>query len=336
MSSPRVPLSILDLVPMSEGMGPREAIASSMRAAQLADRLGYARYWFAEHHNTGALASNATSILIGQAAGMTERIRIGSGGVMLPNHAPLAVIEQFGTLVQLHGERIDLGLGRAPGTDPLTAQLLARTSAEPEAFIAAVEQMRLWSGTHDPGYLRITAPVAEGTEVPMWILGSTANGAQLAGQLGMPFSVASHFAPAGFERAIEAYRRSFDPAAETAQISEPRVMVGVNVIVAETDEEAQRQFSTLQQMFLGILRGERQKIQPPRDLAELADPSLRARIDETLAVRAVGSPETVVRELESLVRRTGADELIFTGYYFDHADRDRALELLARAWGLQG
>ncbi|MGO1409207.1 MAG: LLM class flavin-dependent oxidoreductase [Brachybacterium sp.] len=336
MNAPRVPLSILDLVSISEGMTTREAIDASMEGAQAADRLGYERLWFAEHHNTNSLASSATALLIDRAASLTERIRVGSGGIMLPNHSPLAVIEQFGTLVQFHGDRIDLGLGRAPGTDQLTAQLLARTSAEPSAFTAAVEQMRDWSREEAFGELPISADVARGTEVPMWILGSTANGARLAAQLGMPFSVASHFAPFQYLHALEVYRESFNPDAESAQIEKPHTMVGVNLVVAETDEEAQRQFTTLQQMFLGVVTGRRQKIQPPRPIEEVAPEHLVSQIDQTLSIKAVGSPETVVRQLEEIVAATGADELILTAYYFDPADRLRALELLAEAWGLEG
>ena len=335
MNAPHVPLSILDLVSISEGMSTREAIAASMEGAQVADRLGYERYWFAEHHNTNSLASSATSLLIDRAASMTERIRVGSGGVMLPNHSPLAVIEQFGTLVQFHGDRIDLGLGRAPGTDQLTAQLLARTSAEPQAFIAAVEQMRDWSREEPLGdSLPITADVARGTEVPMWILGSTANGARLAAQLGMPFSVASHFAPVQYLKALETYRENFNPRAEAAQLETPRTMVGVNLVVAETDEEAQRHFSTLQQMFLGVVTGQRKKIQPPTPIEEVAAPHLVQQVDQTLSIRAVGSPTTVVRQLEEIVATTQADELILTAYYYDPADRLKGLELLAEAWGL--
>lgn len=333
-STPHVPLSILDLVPISEGQSTREAIAASMEGAQAADRLGYERYWFAEHHNTDALASSATSLLIDRAASLTQRIRVGSGGIMLPNHSPLAVIEQFGTLVQFHGDRIDLGLGRAPGTDQLTAQLLARTSAEPHAFIAAVEQMRDWSRNEPTGGLPISASVAKGTEVPMWILGSTANGARLAAQLGMPFSVASHFAPFQYLHALEVYRDNFDADAPSAQISAPRTMVGVNLVVAESDEEAQRQFTTLQQMFLGVVTGQRQKIQPPRPIEEVAPEHLISQVDQTLSIRAVGSPATAVDQLEQIVAATGADELILTAYHFDPADRLRSLELLAEAWGL--
>lgn len=336
MNAPHVPLSLLDLVPISEGMTTREAIAASMEGARAADRLGYERLWYAEHHNTNSLASSATALLIDRAASLTERIRVGSGGIMLPNHSPLSVIEQFGTLVQFHGDRIDLGLGRAPGTDQLTAQLLARTSAEPSAFLAAVEQMRDWSREETSGGLPISADVARGTEVPMWILGSTANGARLAAQLGMPFSVASHFAPFQYLHALEVYRENFDADAPSAQITAPRTMVGVNLVIAETDEEAQRQFTTLQQMFLGVVTGQRQKIQPPRPIEEIADPHLLSQVDQTLSIKAVGSPTTVVRQLEEIVAATKADELILTAYYHDPADRLAGLELLAEAWGLGG
>ncbi|MBB5832307.1 LLM class flavin-dependent oxidoreductase [Brachybacterium aquaticum] len=334
MNAPHVPLSILDLVSISEGQSTREAIAASMEGAQAADRLGYERYWFAEHHNTNSLASSATSLLIDRAASMTERIRVGSGGIMLPNHSPLSVIEQFGTLVQFHGDRIDLGLGRAPGTDQLTAQLLARTSAEPSAFITAVEQMRDWSREEYTGGLPIHADVARGTDVPMWILGSTANGARLAAQLGLPFAVASHFAPFQYLQALETYRAHFDPSADSAQIEAPHTMVGANLVIAETDEEAQRQYTTLQQMFLGVVTGQRQKIQPPKDIEDVAAPHLLSQVDQTLSIKAVGSPATVVAQLEEIVAATKADELILTAYYYDPADRLKGLELLAEAWGL--
>ena len=335
MDAPHVPLSLLDLVPISEGMTTREAIDASMEAARAADRLGYERLWFAEHHNTNSLASSATSLLIDRAASMTERIRVGSGGIMLPNHSPLSVIEQFGTLVQFHGDRIDLGLGRAPGTDQLTAQLLARTSAEPSAFLAAVEQMRDWSREEGSGDMPIHADVARGTEVPMWILGSTANGARLAAQLGLPFSVASHFAPFQYLHALDVYRENFAPDADAAQLETPRTMVGVNLVIADTDEEARHQFTTLQQMFLGVVTGQRKKIQPPRPIEDVAPDQLVSQVDQTLSIRAVGSPATVVRQLEEIVAATGADELILTAYYFDPADRLHALELLAEAWGLR-
>ena len=335
MSTPHVPLSILDLVPLSEGQDAREGIEVSMRAAQAADRAGYHRYWYAEHHNTESLASNATSLLIDRAASLTERIRVGSGGIMLPNHSPLAVIEQFGTLVQFHGDRIDLGLGRAPGTDQYTAQLLARTSAEPSAFIAAVEQMRDWSHAEPSGQLPIRAAVAEGTEVPMWILGSTTNGARLAAQLGMPFSVASHFAPFQYLQALQVYRESFDATqSPAAQIEAPHTMVGVNVVVAPTDAEAEHLFTTNMQQFLGIVTGQRMKTQPPRDLAGRYPEHLMQQVQQTLSIRAVGSPTSVVAQLEEIVEATEADELILTANYFDPEHRIRGIEMLAEAWGL--
>ena len=312
----------------------KEAIDEAMESARTADRLGFHRVWYAEHHNTPAVGSSATSILMGQAAQLTDRIRVGSGGIMLPNHAPLAVIEQFGTLVHLHGDRIDLGLGRAPGTDPVTAQMLARTSAEPEAFLQAVAAMRTWSGPALHDGLRVDAAVATGTEVPMWILGSTVNGAMLAAKLGMPFSVASHFAPFQYQQAIEVYRREFDAQAATAQIAEPRVMVAANAVVCESDEEARRQFQSLREMFVGIVTGARKKLQPPRDLTGAFPEELLARADGALAVSAVGSPDTAVAELERIVDTTHADELILTFYAHDPAVRRRGMELLATAWGL--
>lgn len=333
-SAARPPLSVLDLVPVSEGQGVGEAIADSMRGARAADRLGYHRYWYAEHHNTISVASSATALLIGQAAQLTERIRVGSGGIMLPNHAPLAVIEQFGTLVHQYGDRIDLGLGRAPGTDPITAQMLSRTSAEPEAFMRSVAAMRTWSGPGSADGVRVEAPVATGTEVPMWVLGSTANGARLAAQLGLPFAVASHFAPFQYEQAIRVYRDAFDPSASTAQISAPRVMVAANAVVCESDEEAQRQFQTLREMFVGIVTGQRQKLQPPRDLTGAIPAELLASADRTLSVSAVGSAQTAAAQLERIARATDADELILTFYAHDPEVRLRGMELLASEWGL--
>ncbi|OYN90252.1 LLM class flavin-dependent oxidoreductase [Parenemella sanctibonifatiensis] len=336
MSTPHVPLSILDLVSVSEGQSMREAIGSSMELAQAADRLGYERYWYAEHHNSAALGSSATALLIDRAASLTRDIRVGSGGIMLPNHAPLAVAEQFGTLVQFHGDRIDLGLGRAPGTDPITSQLLARSSAEPDAFMESVDQIQRWTGEPSPR-MRVRAGVAEGTNVPMWVLGSTVNGATLAGRLGLPFSIASHFAPTQVLPALERYRAEFNPEAGTAQISEPRVMVAANVALGDTDEEGLRQFTTLQRMFAGVVTGERLALQPPEDPEELAarlPEEVLLHLETMLSVSAVGSPQTVVEQLESLIDQTDADELILTAYAFDPAHRVKTLELLAPAWGL--
>lgn len=326
-----VSLSILDLVSISEGSTARESIAASMESARRADRLGYRRLWFAEHHNTPNLAASATSLLISQAASVTERIRVGSGGVMLPNHAPLMVAEQYGTLANLHGDRIDLGLGRAPGTDMMTAQALSRSSAEPQAFAQSIYDLQGWfSDTGTAHSMPIVSAVSAGTNVPVWVLGSTVNGASIAGQLGLPFSLASHFAPDQIDQAIEVYRDSFTTESPTAQIDEPYVMAGINVMVADTDEEAEREFTVLEQMFLDIQRGQRRKIQPPVDPETLARQG--GRNQSMLRIKAVGAPRTAKAQLEAFVERTGADELITVTYGFDPAVRDRSLQLLAESW----
>lgn len=326
-----VPLSILDLVSISDGSTARDAIASSVRSARVADRLGYRRLWFAEHHNTVNLAASATSLLISHAAAATERIRVGSGGVMLPNHAPLMVAEQYGTLANMHGDRIDLGLGRAPGTDQLTAQALARSSAEPQAFAQNIYDLQGWFGDQGRAHSTpIISAVSAHTHVPIWVLGSTVNGAAIAGQLGLPFSVASHFAPDQLDQAITVYRESFTTEAPTAQIDEPYVMAGVNVMVAPTDEEAAREFTTVGQMFLDLRTGGRRKLQPPIDPEALA--ARGGGNNPMLQISAVGSPATVKQQLESFLERTGADELITATYAYDPQVRDRSLELLADAW----
>lgn len=326
-----VPLSILDLVSISEGSTARDGIAASVRSAQLADRLGYRRLWFAEHHNTANLAASATALLISHAAEATETIRLGSGGVMLPNHAPLMVAEQYGTLANMHGDRIDLGLGRAPGTDQMTAQALARSSAEPQAFAQNIYDMQGWFGDEGRAYSTpIISAVSARTNVPIWVLGSTVNGAAIAGQLGLPFSVASHFAPDQLDQAIRVYRESFTTEAPTAQIEEPWVMAGINVMVAPTDEEAAREFTTVEQMFLDIRSGGRRKLQPPIDTDALA--ARGGGRNPMLEISAVGSPSTVKDQLDAFVERTGADELITVTYAYDPAVRDRTLQLLADVW----
>ncbi|MGO1667484.1 LLM class flavin-dependent oxidoreductase [Flaviflexus sp.] len=324
----RVPLSVLDLVGISEGATPRDAIEDSMKLAKIADTLGYTRLWFAEHHNTINLASSATSILIGRAASETERIRVGSGGVMLPNHAPLMVAEQYGTLAQMYPGRIDLGLGRAPGTDQMTARALSRSSAEPQEFAQNIYEMQGWFSDRGAGQaLPIVSAVSAGTNVPIWVLGSTVNGASIAGQLGLPFSIASHFAPDQVNQAIAVYRESFTTEAPTAQIEKPYVLAGINVLVADTDEEAEREFTTILQMFADTAMGRKRKIQPP------IDPEQAREIDNPmLKIRAVGSPENVVRRLDEFVEETGADEIITTTYSYDPAVRERSLKLLAENW----
>lgn len=325
----RVPLSIVDLVYVSEGHSVAEAIESSMTAAVAADRLGYNRLWYAEHHNMLAVASAATSVLIGRAAALTDRIRVGSGGVMLPNHAPLVVAEHYGTLAQMFPGRIDLGLGRAPGTDPITARALHRTSADPQSFATAIWDMAGWFSDGEGRSLPVGVPVAAGTHVPMWVLGSTTSGASIAGQLGLPFSIASHFAPDELHEALAVYRDSFNPEAPTASLREPYAMVGVNVLVADDDAAAEHLFTSTTGKFLAIRRGDTSRLAPPAPIS--GDTSLAERM---LAIRAVGSPATVVHRLDRLVQETGADELIIATSTFDPADRVRSFELLANEWGL--
>lgn len=328
-----VPLSILDLVPINEGSTAAEAIETSMRSAELADDLGFLRYWFAEHHNAGNLASSSTALLIGAAAARTKRIRVGAGGIMLPNHSPLVVAENFGTLENMTPGRIDLGLGRAPGTDPRTAQLLNRTAADPNSFANAIYQIQGWmSETGRAEGLPIEAAVAKGTNVPMTVLGSTTNGASIAAQLGLPFSVASHFAPDSLFDAIKTYREQFTTSNPTAQIEAPYVTVGVNVTVADTDEEAKYLFTTHQQMFLANRTAKRQLNRPPRPLSEFTDVTTADYLNAALRVQAVGSPATVVSKLESLQEQTGADEFIISYYIYSEDALRHSLELLAQAW----
>lgn len=324
-----VPLSILDLVSISEGSTAADAIDAAMRSAQLADRLGYRRLWFAEHHNTPNLAASSTALLISLAAERTNTIRVGSGGVMLPNHAPLMVAEQYGTLANMHGGRIDLGLGRAPGTDMMTAQALSRSSAEPQQFAQHIYDLQGWfSDTGTAHSMPIISAVSQGMNVPIWVLGSTVNGASIAGQLGLPFSVASHFAPDQVDQAIQVYREAFTPDAPTAQLEKPYVMAGINVMVAETDAQAHREFTVVEQMFLDIQTGQRRLIQPPVEPAALAGHGDAGM----LRIKAVGAPSTVRDQLQDFVDRTGADELITVTYAYDPAVRDRSYELLADIW----
>lgn len=326
-----VPLSILDLVPISEGSSPKAAMEASMSAARLADALGYNRIWFAEHHNTEGVASSATALLISQAAEQTARIRVGAGGVMLPNHSPLMVAEQYGTLATRFGDRIDLGLGRAPGTDPMTARALSRSSGEPQEFAQNIYDLQGWFGQDGVAHTQpILSTVSAGTDVPMWVLGSSTNGASLAGQLGLPFALASHFLSHDIGRIVDIYRSEFSTEAPTARIATPYLMAGINVLVAPTDEEAEFQYTTAMRRVIDNRRGVRRPIQEPVDPAVL---KTEAGAEDAYArLRAVGSPETVKRELNTLVERIGADELIIATYAFDPKVRERSFELLAEVW----
>lgn len=326
-----IPLSILDLVPMYEGATVRDTFAASIKSARLADQLGYHRLWFAEHHNTPNIASSATALLIAQAASVTERIRVGSGGVMLPNHAPLMVAEQYGTLANMYGSRIDLGLGRAPGTDGMTAKALGRSSAAPAAFSQNIYDLQGWFSESGTAYSApIVSPVSAGTQVPIWVLGSSTSGASIAGQLGLPFAVASHFSPDAADLVIQTYRESFTTDAPTAQIEKPYVMAGINVMVADSDQEAAREFTVVEQMHDDVLRGVYRRLQPPVAPELLA--SQGGGNNPLLRIKAVGSPATVKAQLEDFIARTGVDELITATYAYDPEVRDRSLRLLAETW----
>jgi len=327
MRSSPVPYSVLDLAPICEGGDAAQTLRSSLDLARHAERLGYARYWLAEHHNMPGIASSATSLVIGHVAAGTSRIRVGAGGIMLPNHAPLVIAEQFGTLATLFPGRIDLGLGRAPGTDPRTAHALRRNlSGDSDAFPEDVVELLTYLGKPRPGQ-RVHAIPGEGTEVPVWILGSSLFGASLAAALGLPFAFASHFAPAFLMEAIAVYRSKFQP---SEWLAAPRLMVGSTVIVAPTDEEARFHFSSLQQAFLNLRSNRPGRLPPPRTGFEAGLTDMeRALLDEALSCAFVGAPETVRRGLQGFLERTGADELIVSTQIHDHAARMRSYALLA-------
>src|ERR1051325_2798461 len=321
-----IPISTLDLVPVLLGETPREALRKSLDLIQHAERFGYTRYWVAEHHNMTGIASAATSVVIGYLAGGTSTIRVGSGGVMLPNHSPLVIAEQFGTLESLYPGRIDLGLGRAPGTDALTLRALRRASVRADSFPEDVLELMLLLGEAKPGQPVRAVPGA-GTEVPIWILGSSTFGAELAAALGLPYAFASHFAPEALLDALEIYRRQFKP---SKQLAAPYAMVGVNVVAAETDEEARRLFTTVQQSFTNLVRGAPGKLQAPIvDIEAYWTPAEKQHASRMLKHSIVGSPATVRRELGRFVAITRADELMVVCSIYDHAARVRSYELVA-------
>jgi luciferase family oxidoreductase group 1 len=324
------PLSVLDLAPIVAGSDAATALRHSVDLAQHAEAWGYRRFWLAEHHNMDGVASSATAVLVGHVAGATRRIRVGSGGVMLPNHAPLVVAEQFGTLATLYPGRIDLGLGRAPGTDRLTMRALRRHLAveDEDAFPRDVIELI--------GYLaepRPDAPVRAipgvGTQVPVWLLGSSLYSAQLAAHLGLPFAFASHFAPDLLIEALDIYRATYRP---SARWPEPYAMVGVNVVCADSDDEAAHAFTSLQQRFLGMQRGQRGPLPAPvtpTEMEALWTPQEKAGVQRMLAASAVGGAAAVRRQLQALIERTHADELIVACAVHAHAARLRSYELLA-------
>jgi luciferase family oxidoreductase group 1 len=321
-----VPLSILDLVPVIVGETPLEALRKSLDLAQHAEGFGYKRFWVAEHHNMTGIASAATSVVIGYLACGTSRIRVGSGGIMLPNHSPLVIAEQFGTLESLYPNRIDLGLGRAPGTDQRTLRALRRDPMRSDDFPEDVLELQSLLAAVKPGQAVQAVPGA-GTEVPIWILGSSTFGAELAAALGLPYAFASHFAPDALFDALEIYRQEFKP---SKQLDHPYAIVGVNIIAADTDEEARRLFTTVQQSFTNVLRGSPGRSQPPIDnIEDYWTPPEKHQASHMLKHSIVGSPETVRRDLESFVALTKADELMIVCGIFDHASRIRSYEIVA-------
>lgn len=324
-----IPLSVLDLSPIAEGGTASQSLANTLDLARHAERLGYKRYWLAEHHNMTGIASAATSVVIAHVAGGTKTIRVGAGGIMLPNHAPLVIAEQFGTLAALHPGRIDLGLGRAPGTDMLTARALRRNlEAGVDSFPQDVVELINYFAPAEPGQ-RLRAVPGEGQEVAVWVLGSSLYGAQLAAILGLPYAFASHFAPAELEHAIAVYRERFQP---SERLDKPYVMLGLNVFAAETDAEAKLLYSSLQQAFVNLRTGNPGRLPAPVENYDIdLDPSARTMLAQALSCSVVGSPETVRRGLEAFVARTGADELMVTAQIFDHKARVRSFEILADA-----
>ena len=320
---------MLDLVAVREGGTVAEALQIALRTAQHADALGFARYWLAEHHNMAGIASSATAVLVGHIAGGTQRIRVGSGGVMLPNHAPLVVAEAFGTLAELYPNRIDLGLGRAPGTDPLTMRALRRDRLETaDDFPRDVAELQRLLAPAQPGQRLVATPGA-GTNVPIWLLGSSLFSAQLAAERGLPYAFASHFAPRLLLQAIDLYRRLFKP---SATLAKPYVVIGVPVIAAPSDDEAQFLASSTYQRVLGILTGDRRLLLPPvENFAAQLNPAEAEAVNDFLAAAVIGGPETVQAGLARLAQATRADEFMLVSDVFDPALRLSSLDIAAAA-----
>ena len=324
------PHSVLDLCPITQGGTASQSFKNTLDLAQHAERWGYRRYWLAEHHNISGIASAATSVVIAHVAGGTSRIRVGAGGIMLPNHSPLVIAEQFGTLESLFPGRIDLGLGRAPGGDQATAQALRRYFKGADGFPQDVRELQAYFGPSEPGQL-VRAVPGEGLKVPIWLLGSSDFSARLAAELGLPFAFASHFAPDYLFQALDLYRRHFKP---SEALDKPYVMLGVNAFAAETDEEGYRLYTSLQQAFLNLIRGRPGPLLPPvDDIEALWSPAEKAHIARMTRVSVVGGPEKIRREFESLVEATEANELMITSQIYDHKSRLRSFELVSEVFG---
>lgn len=327
-----IPLSVLELVRVVEGSNAREAFGNARDLAQHAERLGYRRIWVAEHHNMPSIAGAATSLVIAHLAAGTTHIRVGAGGIMLPNHAPYVIAEQFGTLEQLFPGRIDLGLGRAPGTDQITVRALRRPPGNSDHFPQDVLELQAFLAPASAGQLVQAVPAA-GTEVPLWILGSSHFGAMLAAELGLPYAFASHFAPDQLMSALAIYRERFKP---SAQLAKPYAMVGVNIIAADTDEQARRLATSQQMSVLDIIRGTRVMTRPPVDeIGDIWSPAEKAHVERMLGCSIIGSKETVRAGLEQLIAETDADELMIVCNVYDHAARLHSYDLIAMAAGMK-
>jgi luciferase family oxidoreductase group 1 len=321
-----IPFSILDLSPINEGSDAAQSFRNTLNLAQHGERLGFKRYWLAEHHGMPGIASAATAVLIGHVAGGTSKIRVGAGGIMLPNHSPLVIAEQFGTLESLFPGRIDLGLGRAPGSDQLTARALRRNLAsDADQFPQDVVELMDYFAAEQRNAVR--AVPGAGLHVPIWILGSSLFGAQLAAALGLPYAFASHFAPAQMLQAIALYRANFKP---SAQLQQPYVMLGFNVFAADTDAQAEFLASSMQQAFINLRSGRPRRLQAPLEgyMGSIGAQE-RALLSQILSCAAIGSRDKIKRELQAFIAQTGADELMITSQIFDHAARLRSYEITA-------
>ena len=329
MMSPSIPLSVLDLSPILEGSDAAQSLQNSLDLARHAEALGYRRFWLAEHHSMPGIASAATSIVIGHVAAGTSTIRVGAGGIMLPNHSPLVIAEQFGTLASLFPGRIDLGLGRAPGSDMATARALRRNpGSDPDMFPNDVVELMHYFEPPEPGQAVQAVPGA-GLDVPIWILGSSLFGSQLAAALGLPYAFASHFAPAMMMQAISLYRSRFKP---SRHLQQPYVMLGFNVFAADTDEEGQYLATSMQQAFVNLRSGRPSKLQPPlRGYQAQLSPMQKEMLDQVLSCSAVGSPDTVRRQMKAFIEKTGADQLMITAQIHDHRARLKSYQIAAQA-----
>ncbi|MBT2690108.1 LLM class flavin-dependent oxidoreductase [Bacillus sp. ISL-47] len=315
--------SVLDLAPITEGGSAAQSLQNTLDLAQHAEKWGYHRYWLAEHHNMPGIASSATSVVIGHVAAGTSMIRVGSGGIMLPNHAPLVIAEQFGTLESLFPGRIDLGLGRAPGTDQLTAQALRRERRDGQEFPEQLKELRSYFNPEEN--MRVRAIPGEGLNIPIWLLGSSGYSAQLAGQLGLPFAFASHFSPDNTLPALDLYRRSFRP---SGVLDKPYAMVGVNVVAADTDEKAEWLATSIQQQFLNMIRNKPGRLKPPVDhINELCSPYEKAILEQQLGTSIIGGPAAVKEKLQSFLDDTQADEFMVHAQIYDHKERLRSFEI---------